>query len=326
MNKVAQKIMESFKGMIPEDQTSAVKEAINEFVTDTEEKIKKEYEKTLEESYKDWDVQLKEARKESQTKLTEAEKTAYDGYEEAKTMLEEKDRQIQTQKNEFEAFLAEQYEEAKKMIDEEKARNDKIEQDLYEAYTQQVQDIKEDLVNKIDDFLGDKIEEISEAVRKELRNSPEVLETKVAYNRIKDIVASSITTEDISESANEKVEALENAMAAIQSEVKALKAKNLRLATENQNYEKQALNESAQIDEVSNREKTRKETERRIAEKVAENVEGRGNVVNLTEEDLIKEKENAADEKGNQEKLDETTANDLGYANSAELKKVAGLK
>jgi len=318
--------MESFKGMIPEDQTSAVEEAINEFVTDTEGKIKKEYEKTLEESYKDWDVQLKEARKESQTKLTEAEKTAYDGYEEAKNMLEEKDRQIQTQKDEFEAFLAEQYEEAKKMIDEEKARNDKIEQDLYEAYTQQVQDIKEDLVNKIDDFLGDKIEEISEAVRKELRNSPEVLETKVAYDRIKDIVASSITAEDISESANEKVEALENAMAAIQSEVKALKAKNLRLATENQNYEKQTLNESAQNDEVSKREKIRKEAERRVAERVAENAEGRGNVVNLTEEDLIKEKENAADEKGNQEKLVETTANDLGYANSAELRKVAGLK
>ncbi len=321
MNKVAQRIMESFKGMIPEDQTSAVEEAINGFVSDTEGKIKKEYEKTLEESYKEWDTQLKEARETSKNKLNESEKTAYTGYEEAKSMLEEKDNQMQTQKTEFEDFLQEQYEEARKMIEKEKGRNDKIEQELYEAYTQQVQDIKEDLVNKIDDFLGDKIEEISESVRKELRNSPEVLETKVAYDRIKDIVASNITSEDLSESANEKFEELETAFASLQSEVKALKAKNMRLATENQNYEKQNLNESANTDAETKRSEIRKEAERRVVERIAENAEGRGNVVNQA--DLIKE--NAADDKEALSRVLEERANEFGYS-AADLKKVAGLK
>lgn len=315
-NKVAKKIMESFKGMIPEEQTSAVEEAINEFVQDTEAKIKKEYEKTLEESYKDWDTQLKETREEAKKKLEETEKTAYDGYEEAKKLVEEKEEQIRKQKEEFENFLQEQYAEAKKMIDEEKGRNDKIEQELFESYTQQVQDIKEDLVNKIDEFLGDKIEEISESVKKELRNSPEVLEDKVAFERIKEIVASSLTPEVISNTASQKVDELEESISKLQSEVKALKAKNLRLATENQNYEKKLITENNQDDEETKREEIRKETERRVAERIAENAEGHGKVINET--DLIKE--NAVDEK-NTKKVEE---NILGYS-PADLRKMAGL-
>ena len=313
-NKIAQKIMESFKGMLPENQTQAVEQAINEFVQQTEQKIKTDYEKTLEESYKEWDHQLKEAKEEGEKKLKEAEAVAYEGYDEAKTLIEQKEEAIQTQKTEFEDFLTEQYKQAKEMIDSEKSRNDQIEQDLYEAYTQQVEDVKDDLVNKIDSFLGEKVEEIAEAVRKELRNSPEVLESKVAYERIKTIVAESLSPTQLHAQSNDKIDALQDSMDQMKNELKALKAKNMRLVTENQNYEK-TLRESNENNTDTRLQEVRRDTERRVAERIAENVEGRGKIV--SQEDLITE--NAADVK----KV--TPANTAEFDEMEVYKKLSGL-
>jgi hypothetical protein len=70
----------------------------------------------------------------------------------------------------------------------------------------------------------------------------------------------------------------------MQSELKALKAKNIRLATENQEYGKNArmVNETTE-----SRETERKDAERRLAERMAEKAEGRGTIV--TKDDIITE-------------------------------------
>jgi hypothetical protein len=324
-NKVTQKIMESFKGMIPEDQASNVEQAISEFVEETEAKLKVEYEKTLEESYKEWDEQLKEARQEGEDKLKEAETTALEGYEEAKQLLVEKEEEITTQKSEFETFLNEQYEVAGNMLEEEKGKNETIEQNLYESYSQQIEDIKDDLINKIDSFLDGKVEEISVAVRKELKNSPEILENKVAFNRIKDIVARSLTTSELQDTASEKVEELEETAGELQKEIKALKAKNLRLTTENTNYQKEVktITEGTNTESEEYFEAVRREAERRIVEKNAENIEGRGDIKEMTEEDILKE--NAVDEKEKKETIDESQKIDgFGYTKE-DLLRMAGV-
>ncbi len=322
-NKVTQKIMESFKGMIPEDQAYNVEQAISEFVGETELKIKSEYEKTLEESYKEWDEQLREARQEGENKAREIEAIALEGYQEAKNMLEEKEEEMIVQKSEFENFLEEQYSIAGTMLEEERNKNEEIEQNLYEAYSQQVEDIKEDLVNKIDSFLNDRIEEISNAVRKELKNSPEVLENKVAFDRIKDIVAASLTPNEISNTASSKVEELEEGIDHLKNEIKALKAKNLRLTTENAQFNKEhkmisESNNSDEKDEVFY-EAVRKEAERRVSEKNAMKAEGRGNINSLSEKDLIKEHAADVDE-------DRTTKSFGGYNTKEDLLRMAGVK
>lgn len=329
-NKVTRKIMESFKGMIPEDQASNVEQAISEFVEETELKIKVEYEKTLEESYKEWDEQLKEARHEGEDKLKEAETTALEGYEEAKQLLEEKEEAMTTQKAEFETFLEEQYEVAGKLLEEEKGKNEEIEQTLYEAYSQQIEDIKEDLVNKIDNFLNDKVEEISVAVRKELRNSPEILENKVAFDRIKDIVAASLTPSELKNTASEKVEELEENLEGFKKEIKALRAKNLRLTTENANYEKEVKTitegTSTEARDEAYYEAVRKEAEHRIAEKNASKAEGRGNIMEISEKDIIHENiENAADKNEEKGVVKEQKDGNFGYSKK-DLLRMAGIK
>lgn len=322
-NKVTQKIMESFKGMIPEDQASTVEQAVNEFVNETELKIKSEYEKTLEESYKEWDEQLKEARQEGENKVRETEAVALEGYQEAKDMLEAKEEEMIIQKSEFENFLEEQYAIAGKMLEEEKGKNEEIEQNLYEAYSQQIEDIKEDLVNKLDSFLNDKIEEIAVEVRKELKNSPEVLENKVAFDRIKDIVAASLTPNELQNTASNKVEELEEGIEDLQKEIKALKAKNLRLTTENAQFSKdtKTISESVSSEKRDEAfyEAVRVEAERRISEKNAQKAEGRGDVNELSEKDIIKE--NAVDvgeEKNNKKSFG-------GYDTKDDLLRMAGV-
>lgn len=241
MRKITKEIMESFKQLLPEDKTSVVEEAIEQFVQQVDDKYKSEYEKTLEESYKEWDVQLQEAKQNSSKLLKETESVAYQGYEEAKQMLEAKEQEALTQKQEFESFLEEQYEIAKQMLEEEKAKNEQLEQSLYESYTQQVEDLKEDLVEKIDSFLSEKVDTIAESVRKELKNSPEILENKIAFERIKDIVSSHMSPSDLTQHASEKVDSLEESVARLEGELKVLKAKNMRLVTESQNYQKNSV-------------------------------------------------------------------------------------
>lgn len=288
--KVTKKIMESFEGLLPSDKIQVVEEAINNFVEQVDSKYKEEYEKTLEESFKEWDTQLKQAKEDSVKQLTEAEQVAYQGYNEALEAIKEKETLLETQKVEFDSFLEEQYAQAAKMIEEERGKNEELEQTLYESYTQQIEDIKEDLVGKINDFLESKVEEITECVKKEMKNSPEVLESKVAFERIKEIVASSMTSSDFTPRVSNKMESLETNMVQLEGELKALKAKNLRLVTENQQMKKsQILAESTFVDNASEESTSRdirKEVERRVAERIAENVEGRGKIVSS---DIISE-------------------------------------
>lgn len=285
MSKVTKTIMESLKTMIPNDQAKSIESAINEFVNDTENKIKKEYEKTLEESYKEWQEELNQVKADNESKLQESENVALKGYEEARHIIEQKDLELQKQRQEFETFLEQEYKVAKSMLDKELSRNNKIEQDLYEAYNQQIEDIKEDLVNKIDNFLFDRIEDIAETVRRELKNSPEVLESKVAFDKIKNIVASSLDESDLHVVSNNNTSELQEQVSQLNAEIKALKARNLRLVTESKKTTR-VINEttnsrSRQLD------KFKKETERKVSAKLAENVEGRGKIINKN--DLILE-------------------------------------
>lgn len=294
---VTKKIMESFRNMLPDDQVSQVEEAVNEFVENTKKQIQENYEKVLEESYKEWDEQLKTVKEEGENKLKEAEETAYQGYDEAKKIISEKEAEMASQKEEFDKFLLEQYNIAKEMIEEERSRNDQIEQELYESYNSQVEDIKDDLVNKLDEFLYDKVDEISESIRKELRNSPEILENKLAFDRIKDVVLQNISEGEVSERTSEKFDELSDNLMQLQNEVKALKAKNMRLTTENQNlvHKTKVLNENANGSFTKTEmDRIKEETERRVAERMAENVEGRGSIV--SKEDIIAENSAADNE------------------------------
>ena len=316
--KFVEQIMESFKGMIPEEKVSTVEEAVQGFIKETETKIQKEYEQTLEESYKEWQEQTKKAEEDSKTKLEESEKTAYEGYDQAKVLLQETEGKVDKQKEEFESFLEEQYSVAKTMLDDEKGRNDKIEEELYESYMQQLEDVKEDLVAKIDDFLTSKTEQIVADIRKELKNDPDVLESKVAYDRIKDIVASSLKSEDIESSTAGKIDVLEDSLSQLQAEIKTLKAKNMRLHTEKVGLEKkvdEALETKEQII-TEEMQEFKTKTERRIVEKNAKFVEGRGTVLN---EDIIKE-EATTKVNPDEKQVDEVTGMD-----KAVLKQLAGI-
>lgn len=319
MANVASRIMEAFQGLIPDEKKSVVEEAIKEFMTESEKKIREEYEKTLEESYAEWNTQLEQAREEGKLKAEETEKTAYEGYEQAREIIEQLNEKLQTQKDEFEAHMEREFSVAKAMIDEEKAKNDKIEEELYEAYSKQVEDLKEDLVNKIDAFLESKVVEISESVRKELKNDPDVLETKVAFDRIKDIVASCLTSNDIESSTAAQVESLEDTIANMQQEIKTLKAKTMRLTTENQKYveELKVLSESNTENDESaeKRSQIRKEAERMISEKNAQNVTGHGKVV----DEIITEKADGEKKDANDNQIIEAV-----QMTKAELRKLAG--
>jgi hypothetical protein len=321
--KVKEKIMEAFANLIPENSRGVVEEAIENFIKETEGNIREEYEKTLEKSYEEWNQKLEEAKSEGDKKISETENTAFEGYQQAKEMLVEKEEEIIKQKNEYEGHIEREFNVAKKMIDEEKGRNETIEQELYEAYNNQLEDIKEDLVNKIDEFISGKIGELGEDVRKELKNDPEVLESKVAFERIKDIIASSMTSDDLNSSTASKIEELEETVSRLQAENKKTKARNMRLETFSLKTKdgEETINENTdnKKERALQKDSIRREAERRIAEKAARVAEGRGDVI--SREDIITE-ETAGKE---QKKSDDSTTFVEGITRE-DLRKLSGFR
>lgn len=291
-------ITEALSALIPADQRAVIEEAVSNLMTEAEKNIRTEYEKQLEESYEEWQGQMNSLKESYETKIEESESVALNGYNEAREMLVEAEEKLRLQKEEFETFLESEYAVAKQMIEDEKLRNDEIEEKLYESYTAQVDALKEDIVSKLDSFLSDKIEEITESLRKELKNDPTVLESKVAFDRIRDIVVASSTSGDVTRSTSEKLEELEEAVSTLRAENKRLIARNMRLEATAVAPKKAPVEEPVEPaeddeempegEEVSKKRKMRRlEAERRVAEKAAMKAEGRGDIISRN--DLITE-------------------------------------
>ncbi len=115
------KIFESLKKMLPENEVKEVSSVISEMIENAKDEMEKEYNKNLEEAY----AQLS-------GELASAEKTAYEGYQEAYEIINDLRTRLEVQKQEFDAQLEEGYEEAYQMLLAERSTKSQVEVDLYE--------------------------------------------------------------------------------------------------------------------------------------------------------------------------------------------------
>lgn len=108
-------------------------------------------------------TQLKNQRDESLGNVSDCEQIAEKGYAEAYQIIVELRTRLESQKKEFEETLEKGYEEAYQMILQLKNQNNTLETTLYEEYDAKLKDMKEYIVDKVDEFLRMKSEELREA-------------------------------------------------------------------------------------------------------------------------------------------------------------------
>jgi hypothetical protein len=255
-------LLKAIGSLLPEDAREKVTNLVAEYLTKAEEAAqsaaKAEAEAALEESYKKLAAQKDEVTK-----------TAEKGYAEAYEIICDLRNRLEVQKEEYEQQLEEGYEEAYQMLQEVRSKNDTLEVDLYQEYDNRLGEIKEFIVDKVDQFLAKKGEEFYETAERNVRNDPTMAEHKVALDRILEAAAGYLSDEDFTFASNTKIDELARALEEQKGQIKILEARNMRLHTENQK-----LNEVARQAQDVLTEGVK--VEKQARKQLAKNAESRG--------------------------------------------------
>ena len=261
--------MESLSKILPQDQHKEISEAVDEMLASVKADLEKEANKNLDEAYAVLSKELKEA-----------EQVAEEGYQQAWGIIQDLRNRLETQKTELEAAMEEGYEEAYQMLQTEKAKNSTLETELYETFDKKLQDMKSFMVDKLDEFLQTKGQEIYETAKKDISNDPRMVEHKLALNKIVETVSDYISDEDRSMADHSKLEESKKVLDELKGQMRILEARNVRMSTENTKLSEQVRQASGMLKEhadlTSKIDKKEREQKARIAvgrgEKVTENV------------------------------------------------------
>lgn len=216
------KIQEALEKLLPEDQVSEVTSVIEEMLKDANTGLETEFNNKLEEAYAELSKELKDA-----------ENVAEKGYSEAYSIISELRNRLEVQSEEYEAALEEGYEEAYQMLKEERSKNGNIEVSLYEEYDKKLAEMKEYIVDKVDQFLQFKGSEIYEQAKTDIMNDPRMAEHKAAFDKIVDITSDYLSDEDYAVASGAKLEESKKAVDDLKGQIKLLEARSIRLSTEN---------------------------------------------------------------------------------------------
>lgn len=266
------KITEALSKLLPEDQIQEVTSAVQEMLDEAKSGLEKEYNDKLEEAYSELSNELKES-----------EKVAEEGYNEAYSIISELRNRLDVQGKEYETALEEGYEEAYQMLVEERNKNKNLEVSLYEEYDKKLAEMKEYIVDKVDQFLQTKGQEIYEQAKQDLINDPRFVDHKSTLDKIIDITSDYISDDEYATVSSAKLEEAKKSIEDLKGQVKLLEARSIRLSTENTKLTEAVRERESVLTEQANqiekaKKSSRKEEMNERVEK-SEKVSGRGQVV-----------------------------------------------
>ncbi len=256
------KIVEALMKLLPEDKVQDVTEAISGYLAEAKDALEKEYNEKLQDAYAELSEEVKQN-----------EQTAEEGYQQARGIIQDLRQRLELQRAEFDAALEEGYEEAFQMLQAEKGKTDSSTAELYEEYDKKLAEMKEYMIDKVDQFLQYKGKEIYEQAKRDVVNDPRMVEHKVTLDKIVQLCGDYLTDEDYALAISGKLEESNKAMEDLRGKVRLLEAKNIRVATENNKLTEQ-LREAAQVITES-KDKVVAEG-RKAREEKAKNVQGSG--------------------------------------------------
>jgi hypothetical protein len=264
------KIVEALKNLLPENEVNEVANAVGELLDQAKASLETEFNSKLEEAYA-----------ELTSELAEAENIAEQGYEEAYAIIGDLRTRLEIQGQEYKDALEEGYEEAYQVLKSERAKNENIEVNMYEEYDNKLSEMKEYIVDKVDQFLQLKGSEIYEQARRDLVSDPRIAEHKVALDKIVNIASNYLSNDDFSEINAEKAEEATRQVEQLKGQMRILEARNIRISTENTKLN-EAVRQAQDLITESRRVVTRERKSNVLSEQKertmkAQNVTGRGN-------------------------------------------------
>lgn len=295
------KILEALQKLLPAEQLNEVSSAIDDMLNEAKAELETEFDAKLEEAYAELSAELKTA-----------EHTAEEGYKEAHAIITDLRNRLEVQREEFNRTLEEGYEEAYNMLLAERAKNSSIEVEVYDEYDSKLNEMKNYIVEKLDQFLQFKGNEIYEQAKRDVLNDPRMAEHKVALDKIVEIAAGYLSDEEYALATSTKLEAAHKKLEEATAQIKMMEARNIRIANENSKLNEAFRHQQALLTEG-------KQNEKKERVQKAKEVNGKGktqleNTVVLAEYNTTSNKQTKEDEDTNlfeQLGLDRETANML---------------
>ncbi len=275
------KILEALKKLLPADQLNEVASAVKEMLAEAKAELEGEFNEKLEEAYT-----------ELSSELATNDKTGEAGYAEAYGIINDLRNRLELQREEFEQTLEEGYEEAYQMLKNEQAKTENATVELYDEYDQKLNEMKEYVVDKLDQFLQSKGAEIYEQARRDILNDPRMAEHKVVLDRIVDLTANYLSDEGIAAASCGKLEEARRQIEKLQTEKKLMEARQVKLSLENTKLNEAYRHASDLITESRSGEKKERATK-------GKQVSGRGHgqmeeTVVIAEHNNVKQNSKAA--------------------------------
>ena len=169
------------------------------------------------------------------------------------------------------------------MLKEERSKNGGLEVSLYEEYDKKLAEMKEYIVDKVDQFLQFKGSEIYEQAKHDIMNDPRMAEHKAAFDKIVDITSDYLSDEDYAAASGAKLEESKKAVDDLKGQIKLLEARSIRLSTENTKLNEavrsahNVINEQKEVAVVAKKTGIVSEQNERVEK--SRNVSGRGQLV-----------------------------------------------
>lgn len=230
-----EKLLEALKSLLPEDQIKDVSEAIEGYLSEAKTEFEKEYEEKLKEAY----AEMTEEKGSD-------EAIAEQGYQQAYAIIQDLRNRLELQKEEFEAALEEGYEEAYKHIKEEQSKNSNIEVEMYEEYEKKLNEMRDYVVDKVDQFLQFKGKEIYEQARRDVVSDPRMVEHKVTLDRIVELASNYISDDEYATASSSKLNEVLKEAEDLKGQMRILEARNIRLGSQNTKLQ-EAVRESTTL-------------------------------------------------------------------------------
>lgn len=253
------KIFEALKKLLPADQVREVAKAVEDMVAEEVARLEAEYNQKLTEAYDSVSDELQAA-----------EATAEEGYKQAYGIINDLMVRLENVNEEWENVVEEEYEKAWGMIQAAEAKNENLEVQIYEEFEGKLKQMRDFMVDKVDQFLQLQNAEIYEHARRDVLNDPRLVEHKVALDKIVEVASQYLSEDDFAGATSARLADTQKAVEDLKGHLRVLEARNVRLSTQNTK-----LNEAVRELSSTLNESTRVERTERA--RTAKNASGRGN-------------------------------------------------
>lgn len=252
------KITEALMKILPAEHVNEVRKAVENMMAEQYEALEAEFQSKLDEAF-----QTIESEKTQQEQIAEA------GYQQAYEIIGSLMNRIDEQREEFESSLEEGFEEAFNDIEAEKAKNANIEVELYEEFDKKLQEMKEFMVDKVDQFLSLQEDEIYEHAKRDVLTDPRLAEQRVVVSKMADLLSDYIDNDAVNAVSSSRIEESQRQLEGLKGQLRIVEAKNVKLSAQNNRLNEQVREANGLLTEAA-------KVERKERASKVKNASGRG--------------------------------------------------